>query len=239
MTTLTMMTCRLLCALLVLALCCCPSVCVTESSGEQDGLSGSQTPRPPEATGAGPTHTSTGSSSADPEVTLPGTQSSDSKGQPSDMRNNTGNQDSKGPAPPRDSVPTGSASGTEQGQDRSGGSGSSGTTADTVQKNSDNDTTDSTRGNNSSTEQTNTNAGDTAEKTTATTTTTTTTTSTTTTTTQAPTTTTTTTTEAPTTTTTTRAPSLLRESDGSLSSSAWVCAPLLLAVSALAYTTLG
>ncbi|RNC32438.1 mucin TcMUCII [Trypanosoma cruzi] len=64
-------------------------------------------------------------------------------------------------------------------------------------------------------------------------------TTTTTTTTKAPTTTTTTTTEAPTTTTTTRAPSLLRESDGSLSSSAWVCAPLLLAVSALAYTTLG
>ncbi|KAF8302491.1 putative mucin TcMUCII [Trypanosoma cruzi] len=47
-----------------------------------------------------------------------------------------------------------------------------------------------------------------------------------------------TTTEAPTTTTTTRAPSRLREFDGSLSSSAWVCAPLLLAVSALAYTTL-
>ncbi|KAF5216128.1 hypothetical protein ECC02_011118 [Trypanosoma cruzi] len=44
-------------------------------------------------------------------------------------------------------------------------------------------------------------------------------------------------TEAPTT-TTTRAPSRLREFDGSLSSSAWVCAPLLLAVSALAYTTL-
>ncbi|EAN93340.1 mucin TcMUCII, putative, partial [Trypanosoma cruzi] len=72
---------------------------------------------------------------------------------------------------------------------------------------------------------------------------------TTTTTTQAPTTTTTTTTapkapstttstEAPTT-TTTRAPSLQREIDGSLSSSAWVCAPLLLAVSALAYTAPG
>ncbi|EAN94145.1 putative mucin TcMUCII [Trypanosoma cruzi] len=45
-------------------------------------------------------------------------------------------------------------------------------------------------------------------------------------------------TKAPTT-TTTRAPSRLREIDGSLSSSAWVCAPLLLAVSALAYTTLG
>ncbi|KAF8287003.1 putative mucin TcMUCII [Trypanosoma cruzi] len=45
-------------------------------------------------------------------------------------------------------------------------------------------------------------------------------------------------TEAPTT-TTTRAPSRLREIDGSLSSSAWVCAPLLLAVSALAYTAVG
>ncbi|EKF29217.1 mucin TcMUCII, putative [Trypanosoma cruzi marinkellei] len=48
----------------------------------------------------------------------------------------------------------------------------------------------------------------------------------------------TTTTEAPTT-TTTGAPSRLPEIDGSLSSSAWVCAPLLLAVSALAYTALG
>ncbi|EKF29404.1 mucin TcMUCII, putative [Trypanosoma cruzi marinkellei] len=53
----------------------------------------------------------------------------------------------------------------------------------------------------------------------------------------------TTTTNAPTTTTTTTtttgAPSRLPEIDGSLSSPAWVCAPLLLAVSALAYTTLG
>ncbi|EAN84906.1 mucin TcMUCII, putative, partial [Trypanosoma cruzi] len=48
----------------------------------------------------------------------------------------------------------------------------------------------------------------------------------------------TTTTETPTT-TTTRAPSRLREIDGSLSSSAWVCAPLVLAASALACTTLG
>ncbi|KAF5218663.1 hypothetical protein ECC02_008368 [Trypanosoma cruzi] len=44
--------------------------------------------------------------------------------------------------------------------------------------------------------------------------------------------------EAPTT-TTTRAPSRLREIDGSLSSSAWVCAPLLLAASALACTAVG
>ncbi|KAF8307102.1 putative mucin TcMUCII [Trypanosoma cruzi] len=47
-----------------------------------------------------------------------------------------------------------------------------------------------------------------------------------------------TTTEAPTT-MTTRAPSRFREIDGSLSSSVWVCAPLLLAVSALVYTTVG
>ncbi|EAN93803.1 putative mucin TcMUCII [Trypanosoma cruzi] len=71
-------------------------------------------------------------------------------------------------------------------------------------------------------------------------------TTTTTTTTKPPTTTTTTTTKAPSTTTTeapttttTRAPSRLREIDGSLSSSAWVCAPLVLAASALAYTAVG
>ncbi|ESS55296.1 mucin TcMUCI [Trypanosoma cruzi Dm28c] len=72
-------------------------------------------------------------------------------------------------------------------------------------------------------------------------------TTTTTTTTKPPTTTsTTTTTQAPSTTTTevptvstTHAPSHVREVDGSLSSSAWVCAPLLLAASALAYTALG
>ncbi|PBJ69796.1 mucin TcMUCII [Trypanosoma cruzi cruzi] len=61
---------------------------------------------------------------------------------------------------------------------------------------------------------------------------------TTTTTTTAPETPSTTTTGTPTT-TTTRAPSRLREIDGSLSSSAWVCAPLLLAASALAYTAVG
>ncbi|KAF5216081.1 hypothetical protein ECC02_011176 [Trypanosoma cruzi] len=69
---------------------------------------------------------------------------------------------------------------------------------------------------------------------------------TTTTTTKAPTTTTTTAPEAPSTTTTeapavstTRTPSRFREMDGSLSSSAWVCAPLVLAASALAYTAVG
>ncbi|PWU90304.1 putative mucin TcMUCII [Trypanosoma cruzi] len=47
-----------------------------------------------------------------------------------------------------------------------------------------------------------------------------------------------TTTETPNT-TTTRAPSSIRRIDGSLGSSAWACAPLLLAASALTYTTLG
>ncbi|RNC32816.1 mucin TcMUCII [Trypanosoma cruzi] len=68
----------------------------------------------------------------------------------------------------------------------------------------------------------------------------------TTTTTKAQTTTTITTPEAPSATTTeapavstTRAPSRLRSVDGSLSSSAWVCAPLVLAASALAYTAVG
>ncbi|EAN87541.1 putative mucin TcMUCII [Trypanosoma cruzi] len=80
-------------------------------------------------------------------------------------------------------------------------------------------------------------------------------TTTTTTTTKAPTTTTTTTKAPTTTTTTTKAPSTttteapdnktklkqprLREIDGSLSSSAWVCSPLLLAACALAYTAVG
>ncbi|PBJ76019.1 mucin TcMUCI [Trypanosoma cruzi cruzi] len=45
--------------------------------------------------------------------------------------------------------------------------------------------------------------------------------------------------QRPPTVSTTRAPSSIREIDGSLSSSAWVCAPLVLAASALAYTTVG
>ncbi|KAF8286861.1 mucin, putative, partial [Trypanosoma cruzi] len=50
-----MMTCRLLCALLVLALCCCPSVCVTtddvkpEVGVEGTGINSS----PPESGGQG------------------------------------------------------------------------------------------------------------------------------------------------------------------------------------------
>ncbi|RNE98823.1 mucin TcMUCII, partial [Trypanosoma cruzi] len=98
-------------------------------------------------------------------------------------------------------------------------------------KEAKNGTTGSISGNNIPTEQTNKKPEASSQTTTTT---------------QAPTATTTTTTQAPSTTTTeapttktTRAPSRLREVDGSLSSSAWVCAPLVLAASALAYTAVG
>ncbi|KAF5222427.1 putative trans-sialidase [Trypanosoma cruzi] len=243
-TTLTMTTCRLLCALFLLALCCCPSVCVTATGEDQDANSPSLSRALPQVAGVpGPANTSTTSSSTGMTDALARPQNPDGKGQASDTRTDTargtgGVADTLG-----NSDPTSPASDIEQGKGGSGRSGSSGTAADTVQKNGDNGATESKSGNNPSTDQTNTIADDSAEKTTATTTTTTTTTttkapSTTTTATAAPEASSTTTTEAPTT-TTTRAPSRLREIDGSLSSSAWVCAPLLLAVSALAYTTLG
>ncbi|KAF8277668.1 putative mucin TcMUCII [Trypanosoma cruzi] len=189
-----MMTCRLLCALLVLALCCCPSVCVaadvddkTDNSGKDSGLEDNQTGEPKQVT--------------DPQSTLP-------------PLSKTGEGE----------VRTAESQGDlNQEQDREKDEKPTNEEADRVEIN---------------------NAKDQNQKNNAINTTTTTTT-----TTQAPTTTTTTTTapEAPSTTstteapstTTTRAPSRLREIDGSLSSSVWVCAPLLLAVSALAYTALG
>ncbi|KAF8277600.1 putative mucin TcMUCII [Trypanosoma cruzi] len=220
-----MLTCRLLCALLVLALCCCPSVCATDSSQVSAKDSPSPSVTQSQETGAsGATNTSTTSSSAVPSAASPGkiegsvTQGSPGAGQapPENPSVVTAPAGIPGPTIP---VPI-----TKEGQGGSGSSGSPGPVADTAQKNGDNDTTDSKSGNNPSTEQTNTNDDDSAKNDTTTTTT------------KAPSTT--TTTEAPTT-TTTLAPSRLREVDGSLSSSAWVCAPLLLSASALAYTTVG
>ncbi|KAF8296762.1 mucin, putative, partial [Trypanosoma cruzi] len=76
-----MMTCRLLCALLVLALCCCPSVCVTATGGDQvvdsSSLSRSQSQG---ADVPGPANTSTTSSSTVPSVTLPGNENPEGKG---------------------------------------------------------------------------------------------------------------------------------------------------------------
>ncbi|KAF8296796.1 putative mucin TcMUCII [Trypanosoma cruzi] len=225
-----MMTCRLLCALLVLALCCCPSVCVTATGEDQNKVGSSLSPaQPAEAGVPGSANTSKAPSSTGLADALPGPQKPDGEGQASDTRSDTARSTGGVADTLGNSGPTSPAPDTEQGKGGSGRSGSSGKAADTAQKNGDNGTTEPKSGNNPSIDKTNTNADDSAEKTTATTTSTTTTT-----TTKAPT----TTTEAPTT-TTTRAPSRLREIDGSLSSSAWVCAPLLLAVSALAYTTLG
>ncbi|EAN98541.1 putative mucin TcMUCII [Trypanosoma cruzi] len=202
-----MMTCRLLCALLVLALCCCPSVCVTQSedkAGEPGKGSVSGNPKPEEP---GQETDPSSKTSSPPKIKdeVGGTEQSHTTGTVIET--------------PQLQITSNNA------QDRDGGKP---TTED-----ADIDKT------NMSNEQNKKTYASTATTTTTTTTTRTPTTTTTTTTTAAPQAlSTTTTTEAPTT-TTTRAPSPLREIDGSLSSSAWVCATLLLAVSALAYTALG
>ncbi|KAF8286521.1 putative mucin TcMUCII [Trypanosoma cruzi] len=195
-----MMTCRLLCALLVLALCCCPSVCVA-------------IPEKPSVSEVQVDGTGTGELSHTPGRTPATTVGLPVQGLAAERGSEAGHS---GVATDPQLQPN-DASNNLQGEG----------TDDKKKKES---------GTSSSAEQRNKSEEDSAQKTTTTTTT------------QAPTTTTTTTTapEAPSTTTTeapttttTRAPSRLREIDGSLSSSAWVCAPLLLAVSALAYTTLG
>ncbi|PBJ78676.1 mucin TcMUCII [Trypanosoma cruzi cruzi] len=190
-----MMTCRLLCALLVLALCCCPSVCVAE-------------PTQPEVKGVVAASPQSSSS-----VTL-----SQGTSQPGSLGNGSGAEKVitavAGPAPTAAGPESGDVSNTLQNHDPDGAPGAEISTRQSA-------------------EEANQEAEDPAETTTTTTTT------------MAPTTITTTTTKTPTTTTeaptttTTRAPSRLREIDGSLSSSARVCAPLLLAVSALVYIALG
>ncbi|RNC45470.1 mucin TcMUCII [Trypanosoma cruzi] len=206
------MTCRLLCALLVLALCCCPSV-RGKASGEAQGSTLGHPPPPPPEQSRGTK--SSGSNApkvpeADRSVTV-------NAGGGSDVSSNT-----------QDGIIVSGQPGSDGGIKNP--PGLTDNPAQSVVKSLAQETGESKS-----------NKGITVKTKTTTTTTTTTTTSapTTTTTTaapQAPCTT--TTTEAPTT-TTTRAPPHLREIDGSLSSSAWVCAPLLLAVSALACTAVG
>ncbi|KAF5217528.1 hypothetical protein ECC02_009584 [Trypanosoma cruzi] len=184
--TLTMMTCRLLCALLVLALCCCPSVCVTDTVGNTN----TETNITPKENVNKRTVTAVSSSTP----TKPG--------------------------------PTAPADTTEEVSEEEPGSlrSSDSVIAGQVESNADMEI----KPNTTTTTTTTTTKAPTTNTTTNKTTTTTT----------APEAPSTTTTEVPTT-TTTRAPSRLREIDGSLSSSAWVCAPLLLAVSALACTAVG
>ncbi|KAF8294135.1 putative mucin TcMUCII [Trypanosoma cruzi] len=190
-----MMTCHLLCALLVLALCCYPSVCAVVST---------QHTKVKASVAASP--------QSSPSVTL-----SQGTSEPGSLGNGSGAEKVitavAGPAPTVAGPESGDVSNTLQNHDPDGTPGAE-------------------IGTRQSAEEASQEAEDPAETTTTTTTT------------YAPTKITTTTTkatintEAPST-TTTRTPSRLREIDGSLSGSAWVCAPLLLAVSALAYTTVG
>ncbi|EKF29569.1 mucin TcMUCII, putative [Trypanosoma cruzi marinkellei] len=219
-----MMTCRLLCVLLVLALCCCLCVCAeelpnaTEAGRSEDHQS---TPELAESEGDGQPLSPITGAPPDREETAPRALESETQ------------------------VPTHSDSPSVLLVAEKGKVGEKGPNSDdesVILQEKGNDDTTRPQSNMGLSEE------EAAKETAAsvqTATTTTTQALTTTTTTQAPSTTTaapeapsTTTTEAPTT-TTTRAPSRPREIDGSLSSSAWVCAPLLLAASVLAYTALG
>ncbi|KAF5215896.1 hypothetical protein ECC02_011369 [Trypanosoma cruzi] len=210
-----MTTCRLLCALLVLALCCCPSVCASEIEPVED---------PSNTTTTTTTATPTTMSLANGKAANPVSRAPEEEPK---VEGELGNP--------------GSDTAVEQTNNAPGTPGSSGSgqqsieVSNALQRKGTDSKTGPQGGTNQSADQTVQNDDDSAQTTTTTTTTKAPTTTTTTTTTQTPST---TTTEAPAV-STTRAPSRLREIDGSLSSSAWVCAPLVLAASGLAYTTLG
>ncbi|PBJ77127.1 mucin TcMUCII [Trypanosoma cruzi cruzi] len=208
-----MMTCRLLCALLVLALCCCRSLCVAKDPETVEESTEIST-QPPD-----PKNNPKPGAQAHLGVTI----SSSSSTEGIQVK------DQSGP-----SAPTVTRPAEKPGDDAGAGQRLTGTPGLQSGTNKSADLTDKEAEDPAKTTTTNKSPA----KTTTPTTTTTITPTTTTTTTTAPEATSTTTTEAPTT-TTTRAPSRLREIDSSLSGSAWVCAPLLLAVSALAYTAVG
>ncbi|RNC44293.1 mucin TcMUCII [Trypanosoma cruzi] len=211
--------CRLLCALLVLALCCCPSVCAEETPKDTETVEESTerttTMTATQPQGASKSLSPSTVSAADREDIQPGTLES-------------GEHVTSHSGSPR------ILSSAEKG--KVGEEGPKSDEVAVILQAESSDVAKRLKGEKTLSEEGATKETDASAETTTTTTTT-----------QAPTTTTTTTTapvaqittttEAPT--TTTRAPSRLREIDGSLSSSAWVCAPLLLAVSALAYTAVG
>ncbi|KAF5214040.1 hypothetical protein ECC02_013401 [Trypanosoma cruzi] len=231
-----MMTCRLLCALLVLALCCCPSVCAT-ADGEGVNILGQPLPQP-----GVQTPSSTQLQSDNSGVAGSQSNSDTTKGQ-NQVTGRGGGENSllTPPAPTRESATSGTKESTDpeagrtQEPDAMTGAGVLQIQPrDAESPDSRTVTAPSTATTGMSPTPPNELEKNSAKRITAPATTTTTTT--TTTAPEAPSTT--TSTEAPTT-TTTRAPSRLREVDGSLSSSAWVCAPLVLAASALAYTAVG
>ncbi|EKF29627.1 mucin TcMUCII, putative [Trypanosoma cruzi marinkellei] len=218
-----MMTCRLLCALLVLALCCCSSACAADVHKVQD---------PSQST----TATTTTQDAKDKKNTKPDSDILVT----SDLSTSSGlgQQASTSSDPPGPGPVSEQGAGAGTGQIFTVPDQQSNDASNSLQKDVMNGDKGAQIRMNISMDQTDREAEVPAKRITTTTST------------RAPTTSTTTTaapeaptttpmaTEAPTT-TTTRAPSRPREIDGSLSSSAWVCAPLLLAVSALAYTTVG
>ncbi|KAF5216548.1 hypothetical protein ECC02_010680 [Trypanosoma cruzi] len=214
-----MMTCRLLCALLVLALFCSPSVCASDSPNVQ-----------------APSQNTTTTKTESPRDNNENTIENDVR-----VTSHSSTSSELGLQPSAPSGSPGSGSLSEQRTDAGKGQSStvprpqSNDAGNTLPKDDKKVDTGTQIHMDISTDQTDQEAEASAKRTTTTTTTKA---PTTTTTTKAPEAPSTTTTEVPIT-TTTRAPSRLREMDGSLSSSACVCAPLLLAVSALAYTTLG
>ncbi|KAF8297619.1 putative mucin TcMUCII [Trypanosoma cruzi] len=215
-----MMTCRLLCALLVLALCCCSCVCTTDTVGDISAGSGSSPPQSQERDNPDngqDSLTDNGADLADSSSVEGGLRNGGS----TSLKRQENTVEVQKPNTGAGALQSGSAaSGAGQVLNEKPGSIKISGTAVEGQdgKKADKEIKPTT----STTSTTTTKAP----------------TTTTTTTTTAPEAPSTTTTEAPTT-TTTRAPSRLRESDGSFSSSAWVCAPLLLAVSALVYTAVG
>ncbi|RNC38835.1 mucin TcMUCII [Trypanosoma cruzi] len=200
------MTCRLLCGLLVLSLCCCPSACVTA----QDPDSPSPSTELKGVAGAGGEAGTPGHS-----VSGDGAQNQDDKSrEESDVGHTSESSSERSTQSDRqEATATGKTPHTSNSADSTG----PGTSAPlvTVERPSASEApSNSEHKPNTTTTTTTTTTAPEAPSSTAMNA------------------------EAPTT-TTTRAPSLLREIDGSRSSSAWVCAPLLLAVSALAYTALG
>ncbi|EKF28769.1 mucin TcMUCII, putative [Trypanosoma cruzi marinkellei] len=203
-----MTTCRLLCALLVLALCCCPYVCAEENDVEEDNKTITPT-----------------RNGGDGTVTLPPTVSVENTEQALEKQPVEGHElNTDAAALNPEQVGTAGEKGTPagKGQGPTVTSPESNSALITVERVDTKSTAGPQSGTSTSKEETIKEVEASGVTTTTTTT-------------QAPST---TTTEAPTT-TTTHAPSRPREIDGSLSSSAWVCAPLLLAASALAYTAVG
>ncbi|EKF28772.1 mucin TcMUCII, putative [Trypanosoma cruzi marinkellei] len=236
-----MMTCRLLCALLVLALCCCPYVCVADTepveplqSPQKSTLNTTQEPgsKPNDGVGAQGLATSLPSLHSG----APGLSSATSgRSAPSSLFPHlpgglqaTSKPDSPGPEsepiaePLQETADSGLPVTLPESVSEPGTlhtEGNNGTRAQ--QSHTSPSAVQSEQNAEHPADTTNT------KKTPTTTTTTT-----------APEAPSTTSTESPTV-STTHTPSRLREIDGSLSSSAWVCAPLVLAASALACTALG